>query len=179
MSIPYAVGDMMYATSTANMGYLNAGGTGSVLTVNSGVPSWSTTAPRTITGTLTSFQVRNLNIIPVTIIPAQGVGKVIRLISASAKMNYGTTLFIAAGSQTIVINYTASTVLQCTLLPNAQIIANSNQFCLPILAANSGANTIVDNQGIRLRNPITTEISGNPSNDSTISYSITYQVITI
>jgi hypothetical protein len=91
----------------------------------------------------------------------------------------GTNVFTAAAAQTVVINYTASTVLQCTLVPNAQIVASASQFCLPILAANSGANTIVDNQGIRLRNPIATEIAGNAANDNTITWSIVYQVVTI
>ena len=160
-------------------GLTSSGALGAVLTSDGTNWTASTNAPITIQGTLTNSQIKNLSLTPITIIPGQGVGRVIRIIIASAKLNYGTSVFVASVAQTIVINYTGSIAIQATLLPNAQIVASASQFCLPILVSSFSTNAIVDNQGLRLRNSIATEISGNAGNDSTISYSITYQVLQI
>lgn len=167
------------ARGNGGTGLTSSGALGAVLTSNG--TNWiaSTTAPITIQGTLTNSQIKALNGTPITVIPAQGAGRVIRLISASAKLNYGTSVFVASVAQTIVINYTGSLAIQATLVPNAQIVASASQFCLPILVSSFSTNLIVDNQGLRLRNSSATEITGNAANDSTISYSITYQVLQI
>jgi hypothetical protein len=150
-------------TSTGQLGA--APGTGGIITV---------------TGALTNAQIKALHGTPVAAIAAQGAGKVIQVISASAKMVYGgTNVFTAGASQTINLYYGTTTSID-VVLTNAEIVASATQFNgVNGISTFGGANTGFDNVAVNLYNPIATEITGNAANNNTVTWSITYQVIAI
>jgi hypothetical protein len=134
----------------------------------------------TITGSLTNAQIKALHGTPVSVIPAPGSGKVIQVVSASAKMVYGgTNVFTAGAAQTINLYYGTATSI-AAVLTNAEIVASATQFNgVNALATFGGANTGFDNTVVNLYNPIATEITGNAANNNTVTYQITYQVVAI
>lgn len=171
-----------------------AGTTGNVLT-SDGTNWVSSSAPggglNIVTGTLTNAQIKALHATPVQAIAAQGSGKVVVVLSACAKLNYGgTNAFTAGAAQTIQVYYgTAQNALTQAggttgILQNGSITATSNQFNYILGATGAGGQlsatyTTFNNVAINLYNSIATEITGNAANNNTIDWQIQYFVFTI
>lgn len=165
-----------------------AGTSGNVLT-SDGTNWVSSTPPAssgiiTVTSALTNAQVKALHATPIQVIAAPGAGKVIRILSAIGKMQYGgTNVFTAAAAQSIQLYLGAGTTAIASATPivtNTMLVASASQ----ITGINPGlagitTYTSIANQAVYLYNPSATEITGNAANDNTVPYSITYQVITI
>ncbi len=138
----------------------------------------------TVTGSLTNAQIKALHGTPITFLAAPGSGKVIRIFSTVGKMNYGgTNAFTAANSQAVSLYYGALTVNIGLIIGNARLVATATQIeggrpALPATATPT-AYTNAENQSVVIYNPIPVEIGGNAANNNTITYSISYQVITI
>lgn len=151
--------------------------TGNVILTLSPVPGGGLI---TLTGTLTSSQIKNLHATPITFLAAQGVGTVIVIISIAGKMNYGgNNVFTAAAAQTVTLNYGTGNSIG-SIMSNADIKAASTQFTITTPASQTPAtNAAVDNVTVNFFNSVATEIGGNAANDNTITYSITYRVVSI
>jgi hypothetical protein len=161
-----------------------AGTSGNVLTSDG--TNWTSATPTggftTVTGTLTSAQIKALRATPQTLIAAPGAGKVIVILSASAKFTYGgSNVFVAAASQTITLSYGAtavSAINTANWLSNGDIVGTTNRW------SNWSGNltttyAAVSNVAIVAYNSVATEISGNAANNNTIPWSITYFTLTI
>jgi hypothetical protein len=161
-----------------------AGTSGNVLTSDG--TNWTSAAPTggftTVSGTLTSAQIKALNATPQTLIAAPGAGQVIVIVAASAKFNYGgSNVFVAGASQSINLSYGATSISAINAtnwLTNANIVGTTNRW-----SSWSGNLTTtyaaVSNVAIVAYNPVATEISGNAANNNTIPWSITYFTLTI
>ena len=133
----------------------------------------------TITGTLTSTQIKSLRASPVVIVPAQGAGTMIRLISFTSKLNYAGSNVFAGTSSIVIFPESNLTNSLATLATNTIVNASSTQYFLGSPTALSGLSTIFENLGIQISVNSATEFTGNASNDNTFTYSITYQVVSI
>lgn len=160
-----------------------AGTSGNVLTSNG--TNWvsSTLAElTTVTVTLTSAQIKALNATSITLIAAQGAGKIIVLTSIILKKFYGgTNVFTAAAAQTINLFYGTTVAANSgTLGTNAVIVSTGTVFAtaLPVVLT-AATTTSYENAGIVIRNPVATEISGNAANNNTITVSASYYVATM
>lgn len=168
----------VYSTET----WAVPGSSGNVLTSNG--TNWLSSAPTasgiiTVTGTLSSAQIKSLNGTPITVIAAPGGFMAIKIVNASAKFNYGGGgVFVAGAAQTIALYYTTATSIM-TLLTNANIVASSRQvsFYSAMTPVNGTFDTIVGNKAVTIYNPVATEISGDVANFSSITYSIVYMIV--
>lgn len=132
-----------------------------------------------ISGTLTNAQIKLLHATPITIIPAQGAGTFIRIISWTGKFNYGgNNAFTAGAGQTIAFYLSTSNTLSASLISNATLTGTTSTYALGN-ALPSTFTTAGENQPLILYNSNVTEISGNAANDNTITYNICYQIIKI
>jgi len=162
--------------------YATPGASGNVMT-SDGTNWTSAAAPGAsllnVTGTLTSAQVKAANATPISIIAAPGSGNAIEVISAVGKMNYGgTNVFVAGALQRLSLRY-GTGVEEGNVCTNAMIVASSNQMGFVPLTTPSGAFTLYNNVALFIYNPIATEITGNAANNNTVTYSITYRIVTI
>ena len=161
-----------------------AGTSGNVLTSDG--TNWTSAAPAggftTVTGTLTSAQIKALNATPQTLIAAPGAGQVIVIIAASAKFTYGgSNVFVAGAGQSINLSYgvtSISAINATNWLTNANIVGTTNRW------SNWSGNlttsyAAVSNVAIVAYNPVATEITGNAANNNTVPWSITYFTLTI
>ncbi len=180
-------------TSTGALQNVSGVGTsGQVLTSNGAgtLPTWQTSSAgggllTTAVITITSPQIKALRASPVTLIPAQGAGKTIVLVSCIAKFNYaGTNAF--TNGQTVTLRYVdtnGTQVVTVNLIPSTQITATATSISI----ANSfGTNlldisptSLVENQVLCIANVGASEITGNAANDNTITIQATYYVATL
>ncbi len=159
-----------------------AGTSGNVLTSN-GTDWVSSAAPGggliRASGVLTSAQIKALHATPIQIIAAPGVGKVIQLQFLLLTMNYGgSNVFVAGAAQTIDYYYSTNVASGANGLTNGQITNTQSQYFSNRANISNQDLANVANLAINLYNPVATEISGNAANDNTVSYSVTYEIIT-
>ncbi len=159
-----------------------AGTSGNVLT-SDGTNWVSSAAPSgfvTITGNLTNTQIKNLHASPVTVLAAPGSGKWYRLISANGKFIYGgSNVFVAGAGQTITWYYGTTLSSSVNLISNAVLVGSTTVYAPASTNPPTTFATTVENQTLTLYNSNATEISGNASNDNTITYVVTYQIVNI
>lgn len=164
-----------------------AGTSGNVLT-SDGTNWVSSTAPGggliTVTGSLTNAQIKALHGTPIQIVAAPGAGKVLMWVSSASKLVYGgTNVFTAGGGAKISLYYgagTTSTTIDVTT--NATIISSASGYSIIGVFAAASSNfaaTALENTAFYLYNPSVTEIAGNAANNNTITWSLTYYVMTI
>lgn len=156
------------------------GTSGNVLTSDgtNWVSSAPSSGPITVTGTITSAQIKALNGTPLQVIASPGSFFAVSIISAVAKFNWGSgTVFVAGAAQTIQLYYATTTAIM-TLLTNENIVANSNQISLySALTPFVGALSTPGGKAVNIYNPVATEITGDAGNFNSITYKIVYQVI--
>lgn len=136
----------------------------------------------TITITLTSSQIKNLNATPITIIPAQGAGKVITLVSAIGKFNYGgSNVFVAGAAQSVNMYYGTTNAATGGFISNGQITSSATNYTIYYTPVNLQNIPVanVENVAINAYNFVATEISGNAANDNTITITVKYFVASI
>ena len=121
---------------------------------------------------LTAAQIKTISTIPISVIPAPGAGKVIEIISAFLKFNYGTVTFDASFGYGLSLYTLTAAVRQ---FETANNILNRTSSTIQTLDKIGGApNELVDNQPIL--------VDGNDDStvgDSTIDLYINYRIITL
>ena len=164
------------SVGTANQ-VLTSNGTGLDPTFQTGSGS---SGLLTVTGTLTNSQIKNLHATPIVCIPAPAAGSFIAIQSIRSKLNYGgNNPFTAAATQAVTLYYGTSPNIQ-NVVTNSTLQQTSNYTSFNSPPINYAmASSLLDGIVVNLYNASTTEIGGNAANDNTISYSISYYVITI
>jgi hypothetical protein len=165
---------------------LAAGSSGNVATSDGSV--WTSAAPSggtwggytvtTVTGTVSSAQIKAIHGTPIQVVAAQGSGKVIVPVSGTFKFIYGgTNVFVAGASQTITLTW--GTTASIVVYTNA-ILVGTTTVLYPTLGTSSiQAYTRFDNAALNLYNSVATEITGNAANNNTLAYALSYIVVTI
>ena len=161
-----------------------AGTSGNVLT-SDGTNWTSSAAPgggvTTVTGSITSAQIKALHATPITIISAPGSGKVIQVTASAMKFNYGgSNVFVAGASQNVKLYYSTTTQLSGNGISNSTLVGTATTYQFPnTISAQTAAAAAVENLAVTLYNDVATEISGNAANNNTITYSVSYIVLSI
>lgn len=158
-----------------------AGTSGNVLT-SDGTNWVSSTAPGggmlSSHVVLTSAQVKALHATPIQVVAAPGANKVVvPIFPTIAIMNYGTSVFGAAAAQTISLAYGTSLQIY-PVISNTVLVQNFSSVSSNTIAAVNSNLTNAANLALNLWNPVATEITGNAGNDTTISVTIFYWILT-
>jgi len=122
--------------------------------------------------TLSAVQVLTLNTIPIEIIPAQGVGKIINVISAIARNTFNTVAFDAPGD--LIIGHNTSSV--GIFSEDGNLVVNAGVDKLNKLTpVYTSTKQLVENDSLVVK-----LLTGNPTvGDGTIDLYVTYEVITL
>lgn len=129
--------------------------------------------------TITNAQIKALRTTPITVIAAPGAGKMISIVCATVKFNYGgTNVFVTGGNLELHVNNTAGILYSAW---NSAIYTGSVDNIYGIVPAQANGATT---QGVMENLPIvlTTAASdptGNAANDNTMVINILYQVLTM
>ncbi len=163
-----------------------AGTSGNVLTSDG--TNWSSSPPATgsgiltVTGSITSAQIKACHGTPVVLIAAPAVGSYIYIVGWTSSYKYGgTNVFVAAAAQTVRLFYGTSIAVNTTspLASNARLVGTGNITIIPAPPYDVAlASTAFDNLAITAYNSVSTEISGNAANNNTITYFIQYIIAT-
>ncbi len=174
----YAIGDILYASSTTSLSKLPVGNNGQVLSLVAGSPAWADQGILAVSGSLTSAQVKTLHGSPVQVIAAPGLGKLIQLISFTSSLQYGgTNAFTAPNGQTINL-YPGLSFSAAMMLSNASLVgtvSTVNSFSPSVTAQQFSS---LSNVPIFIYSANVNEISGNAAGDNSIAYNIVYRIIT-
>ena len=165
--------------ATQNRMNNSTGNLGQVLTGNTSTPATfqNISALSYTSVTLTSLQIKNLHATPITIVPAPGANMYIWPIRVVTKFNYGGNNVFVAGAGQYVYLYlgTAFQTLSSSILDATGVTASSNNYTYASCTYNTAANAAtVINKCLNAKNVIATEISGNASNDNTITIGVWY-----
>ena len=142
--------------------------------------TWGGYTVTTVSGSLTSAQIKALHGTPIQVIAAPGSGKVIVLIQSIVKFNYGgSNVFVAGAAQTILLSW-GTVALSSSLVTNGILVGTTTTLGF-LTGGNAAAQdyTRFDNTAVNLYNSVATEISGNAANNNTVDYKITYTTVTI
>ncbi len=167
--------DPVFSTAT----YPSTAGTSGNLLISNGT-NFVSTAPTivTVSGQLTSAQIKALHGTPIQILAAPGAANFIRVIAASASFNYGgSNVFVAGAAQTINL-YFGTTTSIINIVPNAMIVgaASTLVYNEDMSVTVQTARASFENLALNWYNPIATEITGNAANNNFINYTVTYIV---
>ncbi len=176
-----ASADPVYSTATYPA---TAGTSGNVLTSDG--TNWSSSAAPgggvlSVSGQLTSAQIKALHATPIQLVAAPGSNKVVQILSVSASYVYGgSNTFTAGAGQTIQILYstTAIPTSNSTIVSNAILTGSSSNLINVNTAINSTTSSYA-NLALNLYNQSATEISGNAANNNVVNYTITYMIVAV
>lgn len=167
VNVPAAAG-----TTTFTLPSSNGTASQTLITNGSGVTSWADNEI-TVTGTLSSAQIKALRATPVAIVAAPGAGKMIVPVSTTAKFIYGGTAYTGAGDS-VNVYWGTTTSLNASGIANATMVGTTTTWQL-LNIGNTATTTTPENVALNWFNPGASEfITGN----STISWSITYRIVT-
>ena len=161
-----------------------AGAVGNVMTSNG--TDWVSSSPADggitlASGTLTNSEIKNLNATPITLIAAPGAGKVIVVLQAIIKLNYGgSNPFLPPVGARVNLYYgTTRNALGEDWITIGNLSASASTFnTLSGLINVNNVYSNMENIALMAYNP-NAEIAGNAANDNTISWNIMYYIATI
>lgn len=132
-----------------------------------------------VSGQLTSAQIKALHATPIQVIAAPGAGMVLLPTYYFVSFVYGgSNVFVAAASQTISLYY-GTTTSAISLMTSSQIAGSSSTIKNLSTTLSATAPTNFTNAALNLYNPVATEISGNAANDNVVNYQILYYVASV
>ena len=121
---------------------------------------------------LSAAQIKTISTIPISVIPAPGAGKVIEIISAFLKFNYGTVTFDAGTNRSLSLDTSTSSAIQYETANN--ILNRTSSTIKTFDKGLSKPNVLVENQPIYVDGG-----SDSTVGDSTIDLYINYRIITL
>lgn len=125
---------------------------------------------------LTSAQILGAFSSPVTLVPAPGVGKAVRLLAITGRLNYGSVQYTGGGSNSIIYPTSLLFTGQQVVIPSTNFVNSiGNKITTFILTAPGNVSNVVENDSLSFRTMGTAYANG----DSTIDFYITYQIITL
>lgn len=149
-----------------------AGTSGNVLTSNG--TNFTSAAPATlsVSGHITSAQVKALHGTPVQLIASPGANKMIVPVVVELIFNYaGTNAFTNGG--TVGLFWGTTPAFTSALLGNAAMIGTASAAA----TGTGGSGTIQTSTAVNIYNSSATEFAGNAANDNTVSYYVTYFIM--
>jgi len=195
-----AINTLLYASSANVMAVITAANNGTLITSATGVPSWlangttgqlltattgsppSWVAPAaasglvTITGTVTNAQLKAIST-PVVLLAAQGAGTVSIVVSFTLKFNYGGTNAFTLGNELILEYSVTGRDIIASAISQAEMQGTVSLYALNNFTATRSNITDYENTGIQIR--ATANFTGNAANNNTVTWSMTYKVISI
>lgn len=121
---------------------------------------------------LTAAQIKTINSVPISVISAPGAGKVIEIISAFLKFNYGTVTFDESIDNSLSLYTLTSSTTQFSTGNN--ILSRTSSTIQTFDKDGSTANQLVENQPIYVNGGDDSTVG-----DSTIDLYINYRIITL
>jgi hypothetical protein len=171
-----------YSTAT----YPSTAGTANNVLTSDGTNWTSATAPGagllSVSGQLTSAQIKSLHGTPIVVIAAPGSGFYIAVFLASGSYVYGgNNAFTAGAAQTITLTYgaTANAGIASPLVSNAVLVATASKLELINSSLTEFNPANYNNMSLNLYNTVATEITGNAANDNVLNYTIIYKIIAL
>ena len=123
---------------------------------------------------LTAAQLQTINTVPVTLIAAQGAGTAIQVISACARVNYGTVVFDYGFYLAIAPATGLLPQMTCPGILTAS--ANMLWMFVPLIASDTVDGVLKENDDLVIYDPSGTDST---AGDSTIDIYLSYKVITL
>ncbi len=161
-----------------------AGTSGNVLTSDG--TNFSSSGARsqfiTVTGQLTSAQIKALHGTPIQVVAAPGSGLFLRPISIVGSFVYGgNNVFVAGAAQAVSLFFGTTTTASFVAASNITLTtaANSINANGSFFQLTNAVRANYENLALNLYNSVATEITGNANNDNVINYSLTYQVVAL
>lgn len=172
-AVPTAAGLLTIATGAG----LSSAATGNTVTISQ---DSSSSALQYADVTLTAAEIKALATTQIELVAAQGAGNAVMFMGAQFKLNYGSEVFAESGDN-LQIKYTddsgaaVSAAIETTgwIDQSADTMTNAIPKADAIVAAASA-----ENQALVLDN-IGSNITGNASNDSTVTARVFYQVVAL
>jgi hypothetical protein len=138
-----------------------------------------TRATRHIEITLTAAQVKALRATPITVMPAQGAGKVVEFVSGVAFLKYGGSNGFTESTANLALKYTdgsgvqiSQTIESTGFIDQTASTQTSILNKLDAIVAKTGS----DNKAVVIHNLGGGEIAGNAANDNTLKLDLTFFV---
>lgn len=129
---------------------------------------------------LTSSEVKNLIATPIELIPAPGAGKVIVVVNGSGKLTYGgSEPFIIDTNYYLYLNYNSGKQITGPAAIGNILIATENSFSTFITLVAFGSSSQFEDNSVKITTNSPVEISGNTSNNNTVTIDCIYYIVTI
>lgn len=184
LAVDTVAGDSGTATPTAAGLLTIATGAGLVSAATSNTVTISqdstTSAMQYADVTLTAVEIKALATTPIELVAAQGAGNAVFFMGAQLKLNYGSEVFAESGDNLGVKYTNASGVQVSDTIESTGFIdqsADTMTNAVPVKDAIVAA-AAAENQALVLDN-LNANITGNASNDSTVTIRTFYQVVSI
>jgi hypothetical protein len=163
------------------------GSSGQVLTSNGAgsLPTWQAAGGggglTSVTVTLTSAQIKALNVTPIQLVAAPGAGNVVVVVAGICKFTYGGSNAFTGSSGSINLYWGTSTSSINNIIPNS-IMTGTSTLALTTGSSNIGvagtALTNIENMALNAFNN-NSAFSGNAANNNTVTINIVYYIATI
>lgn len=136
-----------------------------------------------ITLTLTNTQLKNLRATPITLVAAQGAGKVIEFVSGILKLNQPGTNALTESTANLAIRYKDGSTTQVSdtieMTGFIEQTVNMTTSAKPKIDQIAIYSSQSSNQPLVIHNEGAGEFGGNAANDATLTIEVGYRVHTI
>ena len=129
---------------------------------------------------ITSAQVKAIRATPIAVVPAPGIAKSLKFVSALLQLNYGTSAF--TGPQNFAVRYKDGASAQVSQAVTGTGFIDQATDMVTSVAAKIDAiatRAVAENQPLVLHNIGAGEITGNAGNDSLLHVKVFYRVHTL